>query len=96
MWAKVQKVAVRSKIRHFQPGFSPGGLAPKVEPQSPVSLPSVVVPKGAYATAQTVRLTRVRFRRNLNFSEIFRRPISPEPYVMYFRLDIFPEAVAEV
>jgi len=39
-----------------------------------VSVPTLangVGPKGAHTTAQIVRLTRIRFTRNLNFSKIF-------------------------
>ena len=76
--------------------FGPGGLAPKFNPRSPVSLASQVDPKGWQATAQIVRVTRARSTRNLNFSKKFWQAISPKPEVMYFGLDIFTEAVGDV
>jgi len=75
--------------------FGPGGLPPKFDPRSPVSLASQLDPKGWQATAPKVRVTRARLRRNLNFSKKFRRRISQKPEVMNFGLDIFPEAVVE-
>jgi len=76
--------------------FSPGGLAPKFDPLSPVSLTSQVDPKGWQATAQIVRVTRARLPRNLNFSKNFQQAVSRKPEVMNFGLDIFTEAVVEV
>ena len=75
--------------------FGPGGLPPKFDPRSPVSLASQLVPKGWQATAQKVRVTRAQLRRNLNFSKNVRQPIAQKQELMNFGLDIFPEAVAE-
>ena len=73
-----------------------GDQAPKFNPLSLVFSASVVGPKGSHATVHIIRLTRAGFPRNLNFSKNIWRPISPEPDVMNFGLDIFPEAMAEV